>query len=78
MGVCESLIVNLAVSLTKLVIPALSFVRYMNTIQILCGSSMARMGARKDGGWDVCPNVRYLQKDNCLVYSFGYDNESFK
>ncbi|XP_069118084.1 uncharacterized protein [Argopecten irradians] len=48
---------------------------YMNTIQILCGSSMVRMGARKDGGWDVCPNERYLQKDNCLVYSFGINND---
>ncbi|XP_033735868.1 uncharacterized protein LOC117324225 isoform X2 [Pecten maximus] len=48
---------------------------YMNTVQILCGSSMVRMGARKDGGWDVCPNDRYLQKDNCLVYSFGINND---
>ncbi|XP_060069044.1 probable methyltransferase-like protein 24 [Ylistrum balloti] len=48
---------------------------YMNTIQILCGSSMVRMGARRDGGWDVCPNARYLQKDNCLVYSFGINND---
>ncbi|OWF50498.1 Methyltransferase-like protein 24 [Mizuhopecten yessoensis] len=48
---------------------------YMNTIQILCGSSMMRMGARKDGGWDVCPNDRYLQRNNCLVYSFGICND---
>ncbi|XP_074652872.1 putative methyltransferase-like protein 24 [Tubulanus polymorphus] len=37
---------------------------------------MRRFGNAGDGGWDMCLDVPYnLRKGNCLVYSFGIDND---
>ncbi|XP_046563538.1 probable methyltransferase-like protein 24 [Haliotis rubra] len=48
---------------------------YMTNIQVLCRDKI-RMGNIHGGGWDICVQGRYkLEKDNCIVYSFGIDND---
>ncbi|ELU03686.1 hypothetical protein CAPTEDRAFT_206360 [Capitella teleta] len=38
--------------------------------------NVSRMGNLADGGWNICQVAPYnLKKDNCLVYSFGINNE---
>ncbi|OWF53498.1 Methyltransferase-like protein 24 [Mizuhopecten yessoensis] len=46
--------------------------RYFNNIQTICGH-LKRFGKVNDGGWDVCLEKNLVQKNNCLVYSFGID-----
>ena len=31
-----------------------------------------RLGNIKDGGWEVCNDIRFRPRHPCLVYSFGY------
>ncbi|XP_046379299.2 probable methyltransferase-like protein 24 isoform X2 [Haliotis rufescens] len=48
---------------------------YLTNVQVLCRDKI-RMGNIHGGGWDVCVDGHYkLKKDNCIVYSFGIDND---
>ena len=38
-------------------------------------TNMQRMGKTDDGGWDICISEPYNPKNNCLVYSFGINND---
>jgi hypothetical protein len=46
------------------------YLRYISKHQILC-KEMLRLGNIVDGGWDVCHDVQFRPKSNCIVYSFG-------
>ncbi|XP_069104830.1 probable methyltransferase-like protein 24 [Argopecten irradians] len=43
---------------------------YLSTIQLPCKRSL-RMGNTLDGGWDVCSEKNKINRNACLVYSFG-------
>ncbi|XP_048238240.1 probable methyltransferase-like protein 24 [Haliotis rufescens] len=48
---------------------------FLTNIQVLCRDKI-RMGNIQAGGWDVCLDGHYKpKKDNCIVYSFGIDND---
>ncbi|XP_060085145.1 probable methyltransferase-like protein 24 [Ylistrum balloti] len=43
---------------------------YLSTVQSPCKRSV-RIGNTLDGGWDVCGEEARLERNSCLVYSFG-------
>ena len=50
---------------------------YISTIQYQC-RQIVRFGTTTDGGWDVCLDKQFRPSSQCLVYSFGInDNWSF-
>lgn len=48
--------------------------RYINSLQTCC-RRIVRMGKIDDGGWDTCDDYRYRPQSNCLVFSFGINND---
>ncbi|XP_071125468.1 uncharacterized protein [Mytilus edulis] len=44
--------------------------RYLTSIQMHC-KEIIRLGNIKDGGWEVCNDIRFRPRHPCLVYSFG-------
>ncbi|CAG2255038.1 unnamed protein product [Mytilus edulis] len=47
---------------------------YLTSLQIHC-TQVIRPGILKDGGWNVCHDVKYRPPVNCLVYDFGIGND---
>ncbi|XP_059142224.1 uncharacterized protein LOC131929847 [Physella acuta] len=47
---------------------------YVTKNQLEC-ENVERVGRVTDGGWDVCADSAYLSKSDCIVYSFGVDND---
>ncbi|XP_071142224.1 uncharacterized protein [Mytilus edulis] len=50
------------------------YTRYLTSLQIHC-TQVIRPGILKDGGWNVCHDVKYRPTVNCLVYDFGIGND---
>ncbi|CAG2255039.1 unnamed protein product [Mytilus edulis] len=50
------------------------YTRYLTSLQIHC-TQVIRPGILKDGGWNVCHDVKYRPPVNCLVYDFGIGND---
>ena len=50
------------------------FYSLITTRQVMC-ANMQRMGNTGDGGWDICVSEPYKPKNDCLVYSFGINND---
>ncbi|KAK3086827.1 hypothetical protein FSP39_024138 [Pinctada imbricata] len=50
------------------------FVKYISKHQTFC-EQVRRMGNIRDGGWDICNDIKYRPKSPCLVYSFGINND---
>ncbi|GFR85373.1 methyltransferase-like protein 24 [Elysia marginata] len=48
---------------------------YIVAPQVTC-NAVTRMGRLLDGGWELCEDPQYKPpKDDCLVYSYGIDND---
>jgi hypothetical protein len=53
------------------------YFKYIQTSQFFC-QQILRIGKLTDGGWDVCHDRMQLDKNPCIVYSFGVlDDLSF-
>ncbi|XP_064601902.1 probable methyltransferase-like protein 24 isoform X2 [Liolophura sinensis] len=52
----------------------ISYRDYGSNHEILC-NVMLRMGNLGDGGWEVCDDEPVRPKPDCLVYSFGINND---
>ncbi|XP_064600696.1 probable methyltransferase-like protein 24 [Liolophura sinensis] len=52
----------------------ISYRDYGSNHEILC-NVMLRMGNLGDGGWEVCDDEPVRPKHDCLVYSFGINND---
>ena len=50
------------------------FYSLITTRHVMC-ANMQRMGKAGDGGWDICVSEPYKPKTDCLVYSFGINND---
>lgn len=50
------------------------FHRYASELQVVCPEAK-RIGKQVDGGWDVCIFSSYKPRPNCLIYSFGINND---
>ncbi|KAJ8305752.1 hypothetical protein KUTeg_016297 [Tegillarca granosa] len=44
-------------------------------VSMTCCRRIVRMGKIDDGGWDTCDDYRYRPQSNCLVFSFGINND---
>ena len=47
---------------------------YLSSVQMACKQNI-RIGAIRDGGWNICHDNKYRLKRQCLVYSFGIHND---
>ncbi|XP_077863768.1 putative methyltransferase-like protein 24 isoform X2 [Saccoglossus kowalevskii] len=50
-----------------------TMVKYLHTITYKCQND-TRFGKSGDGGWNICMDVGILP-NNCIVYSFGINND---
>ena len=50
------------------------FYNLITTRHVMC-ANMQRTGRAGDGGWDICVSEPYKPKNDCLVYSFGINND---
>ncbi|XP_046555730.1 probable methyltransferase-like protein 24 [Haliotis rubra] len=47
---------------------------YLDNTDTLCNRKL-RMGKLGDGGWEICDDPGYRPVKNCIVYSFGINND---